>query len=326
MSLPSSPTLGSVWAIVVNWYQMTLTFGCVRRLVDCHGVDAIVVVDNGSYPEEAASLSEHLAKYEKAILIRPEENLGYAGGMQYGIQHAINHGAAYVWLVNNDCYIEPDSLQPLLQEMAKHPSTAACSGIVEHPELVDGRFNGGGQIAPVRGKVIQLYSAERAALPRYEVDFVPGHAWLLRVAVISQVGGLDCRLFVLGEESDWCFRARKRGFRAVVIPGASLQAESSSALKEIPCEIRYYGIRNMAWLVRRQASRPHRLLHHILMLGYRVPKMSLGLLMRRQANCIRYLLSGARSGLFRSPAWSDNPDVAFRNRLPSLVGIPRETH
>src|SRR5262249_35925987 len=149
-------------------------------------------------------------------------NLGYAGGMQWGIERALQADADFVWLLNNDSNPIPGSLGPLLQEMAQNPNTAACSGIIRHRR--EGWSHGGGSLDLIRGRLRNQYSELHQQAKRYKVDWVPGVAWLLRISVIQRIGGLDCRLFLYGEESDWCHRARSAGFDSVMVPAAELEA------------------------------------------------------------------------------------------------------
>lgn len=305
-----------IWAIILNFRGADMTKRCVASVLRSNVQPHILVVDNGSPEEEWKELQEAFRDRASVQATQTGTNLGYAGGMQWGIRLAAEIGPEFVWLLNNDCEVRPDSLGLLLREMLDHPDTGTCSGIVIHPKPP---HNAGSTLDLIRGRVIPLNSTERMNLPRYEVDFVPGHAWLLRMSVIRRIGGLDCRLFLQGEEPDWCHRARMAGFRSIVIPAAAVDAQASATARRYPCELLYLGIRNTTWLVRRRASLLMRMLHYVVLVGFRLPKGAGGLLARGRLACMPWLLRGVWEGLARSPHWSDKPAAALRSRPATMV-------
>jgi GT2 family glycosyltransferase len=310
----------TVWAVVLNWNAWEISMRCVRALLDRTKVDVVLVVDNGSTADDLSSLQGAVGGEERVRLSRTHSNLGYAGGMQWGIREALASGADLVWLVNNDCSVLEGSLQPLVREMRDHPETAACSGIVIHPDVPEAvRYNAGARCDLVTGRIVPVHIADHATQPRYEVGFVAGSAWLLRASAIRAVGGLDCRLFLLGEEADWCFRVQRVGFQTVVVPASSVEATVSATLGRFPCETLYYSFRNMAWLARRYGTLTETVLHACILLLYRLPKKVVGLLVRGNRRCIPFVLHGAWEGLVGSAEWSDDPVAALASRLPSLV-------
>ena len=92
-----------VAAVVVHWQDPEDTLGCVASLADEPGV-SIVVVDNGSHESVGHLLARRAPLVE---CLRSEENLGYAGGANLGIRHALAQGAEIVLLLNNDARVRP---------------------------------------------------------------------------------------------------------------------------------------------------------------------------------------------------------------------------
>ena len=82
----------------------------------------VVVVDNDSRPETR----ELLASYGNRIdVVTQETNTGYAGGMNIGIRHALERGAEYVVLMNQDAEVEPDWLRHLVAAVESDPTIGA---------------------------------------------------------------------------------------------------------------------------------------------------------------------------------------------------------
>jgi GT2 family glycosyltransferase len=308
----------NVWAIVLNFKAADLTQRAVESLLLCEQLAQVLVLDNGSGGTDFNSLYFAFAKEPRVQVQSTHTNLGYAGGMQFGIQIANNEGAEFAWLVNNDCVVPTDALRPLLAEMAQHPLTGACSGIVMHPRESGVPPNGGSNYDFIRGKIRPVEEAQWRSAPRLEVDFVAGSAWLIRLATVRRAGGLDCRLFLLGEEPDWCLRAKRLGFSSVVVPTSHVEAEVSATLKRYPCESLYYGVRNSSWIVRRHGRLDQRLTYFVYAMTFRFPKALVGAFFKRRSQCLWLTLRGFADGLWRSCYWSDSPAAALSSRLPSI--------
>ena len=311
-----APSPRSLWAIVLNWRRADLALECVSLLVRNKEVTHVLVVDNGSGRHEVERLESALSDIPKCSVLATGTNLGYAGGMQSGIRVAMRAGADYVWLVNNDALPREGSLAPLVAEMEANPRTGACSGIIEHPD--SGWSHGGGKLDLIHARFINQYSQERASRDRYVVDWVPGDAWLIRSAALRTVGGLDCRLFLYGEEADWCYRAKRAGYSAVVVTSARISALQSVTANTVPCESRFYIERNKTWLLRRQGTAQQKLLHFAVLATYRLPRSLGGAALRGQWRCVSLLLRAFWAGATQRAAWSDRPEDAVSERLPSL--------
>ena len=98
---------GLLCPVIVNWNLAADTIACVRSLLAA-GVSPspIIVVDNGSNDNSPAQLDHELG--ESIELIRSKQNLGFAGGNNLGIQHALSQGAEWVLLLNNDTLVAPN--------------------------------------------------------------------------------------------------------------------------------------------------------------------------------------------------------------------------
>ena len=97
----------SVWIVVLNWNGLSDTLACVQSLQQLHYPERrIVVVDNGSTDGSIDALrgARSSTGFE---LIETERNLGYAGGNNVGIRHALDNGAEFILVLNNDAVVDP---------------------------------------------------------------------------------------------------------------------------------------------------------------------------------------------------------------------------
>ena len=97
-----------VYILILNWNNGADTIDCVRSCLSLEGQDGhILVIDNGSTD---GSVAEIRKTYPTLEIIQTGENLGFAGGNNVGIRHALERDADYVWLLNNDTTAEPQAL------------------------------------------------------------------------------------------------------------------------------------------------------------------------------------------------------------------------
>lgn len=220
-SLPPSTTNEaaslSVAVIVLNWNRTDLTLACLRSLYRLERLpDQVIVVDNGSRPDPAALIT---AAFPQITLLRNERNLGFAGGNNIAIRHALAHGADYVMLLNNDAEVAPDLLG-LLVDFAESDAGIGIVGpmiyFYDEPERI---AFAGGMVEANTGRGRSLDSWHGDLIPR-PVDWMSGCALLVKRTVIEQIGLLDERMFAYYEDIDWCARAREAGWQVWLAPQA----------------------------------------------------------------------------------------------------------
>src|SRR5438477_3617076 len=117
----------SVWIVVLNWNGLTDTLACVESLRELHYAERrVIVVDNGSTDGSVGALRSASSRLGIEI-IETGKNLGYAGGNNLGIRHALDHGADFILVLNNDTTVDPLLLDELVGAADQHPE-AGCFG------------------------------------------------------------------------------------------------------------------------------------------------------------------------------------------------------
>jgi GT2 family glycosyltransferase len=208
-----------VWALVLNWNRPQDTVACVSSLrrLD-YPAHRILVVDNGS-TDDSVEILQSLSGID---LLLNERNLGFAAGNNRGIEYALERGADFVLLLNNDTIVSPSLVSELL-EVAETDSRIGIVGPViyyaDRPSEVwfaGMRFRHGLYVVR-RGLHL---SAPLASME--EVDFVSGCGMLVRRETWEHVGLFDPRFFMYYEDLDLCIRARQAGYRIVCATQAKM--------------------------------------------------------------------------------------------------------
>lgn len=95
---------------------------CVRSVLELYEYDAnchIVVVDNASTDQSVRMIREEFG--DRIILLQSDKNVGFAAGNNIGIRYAIEHGAEYICLLNNDTELTCDAVRPCIEHLHKNP-------------------------------------------------------------------------------------------------------------------------------------------------------------------------------------------------------------
>ena len=202
-----------VSCIILNWNGWIHTIECLRALQECrYECLTLVVVDNGSTDD---SVSRIRAAFPGVMVLESGKNLGFAGGNNVGIRHALAHGADYVWLLNNDTKPDPLALTELVAKALTDRKIGAVASICYYADAPS-------TIQAWGGARVNLWtgSARLSMKPRSDAWFhaLNGTSFLISRAAIENVGLLDESFFLYWEDTEFCLRLRKQGWRIAAAP------------------------------------------------------------------------------------------------------------
>jgi GT2 family glycosyltransferase len=230
----------SVIIIILNWNNWRDTIACVESCQKLtYSNHRIVLIDNGSTDGSEKILTERFPYIE---IIQTGSNLGFAGGNNVGIRHAIEGGADYVWLLNNDAVVDPLALTALVDALENDPhATIAGSKIFYHDEPRKIWFAGG---TWSKGR---LRLRQRGASHQDEGQFdklcavgsVSGCSLLISAKAINKIGLMDEDYFLYWEDTDWCARASNSGYTILFVPASQVWHKISKTVKA-HSELQYY--------------------------------------------------------------------------------------
>jgi GT2 family glycosyltransferase len=223
--------LPSVHIVVLNWNGKSDTLECLTSLQSVSYPNRmIVVVDNGSTDgsEEAIKTA-----FPDVTFIQTGENLGYAEGNNVGIRHAMESGADFVFILNNDTITDSNVVTALVAEAEKNPNAAILGPKIyfyDRPDIINSAGGHLDYLTLARGHIgygVRDDGTTYASVAA--VEWITGCAMLLRLSVLREVGFFDPDFFLICEELDLCTRIRKRGFEILFVPEAKLWHKVSAA-------------------------------------------------------------------------------------------------
>ena len=194
------------------------------------------MVDNGS--DEKFETKNPELKTGELKIIRSEKNLGFAGGNNIGIKHAVENGADYILILNNDTIADQNLLQGLLNVLEKDktigivgPKIYFAEGFEFHKkrykktELGKVIWYAGGimdwkNITGCHRGVDEVDSGQYEE--EAETGFVSGCCMLIRREVFEKIGFFDEKYFLYYEDSDFNQKARNSGYKIIYSPKAIL--------------------------------------------------------------------------------------------------------
>ena len=233
-----------VTTVILNTNRREDTLACLASLERNTYRDlSTIVLDNASTDGSVEAIR---AAYPDVRIIAIEENKGYAGNNNVGIAAALQEGADWVLVLNEDTVLAPECIERLVATGESDPRIAFVGPLVLHydePEIIQSAgvtLNRAwdsqhlGKNEPDRGQF---------ALAR-ETPALSGCALLVRAAAIRDFGALDERFFYYFEETEWCVRATRHGWKIVQEPRARLWHKGVQRNYQPGPSVTYYNTRN----------------------------------------------------------------------------------
>ena len=247
-----------VAAVVLAWNRLSDTLKCLESLAAAKtpGLE-VILVDNASREPVASAVRE---RFPNVRVIVNAENLGYAGGNNVGLRHALALEADYVFVLNNDAVVAPDAIDELVRLLEHDTAVAAVGARVMQYEVPDRMYGAVGTLA-YNPRLIHLEGLhaddlEPFSRPR-DGDFIPGCSILFRRAALEHVGLFDERFFAYHEDVDWCTRAWEAGWRVSYLPTAVVRHRGAIYYGTSPvADYRYYFYGRNAVLYARKHATP----------------------------------------------------------------------
>jgi GT2 family glycosyltransferase len=210
----------------------------------------VIVLDNASTDGSVEAIE---TQYPDVQIVNLEENLGYAGNNNVGIRIALEQGADWVFILNEDTVLDPACLLELVTTGQQDHQIGIIGPMVYHHDEPNYIQSGGGMLGPF-WESIHIAKDELDIDQLNEphiVEWISGCAIMVRRDVIEEVGMLDPRFFLYWEETEWCLRAGLAGWKIVHVPRAKIWHKGVQRLYKPKPSLMYYGTRNRLLMMKK---------------------------------------------------------------------------
>lgn len=210
--------------IVLNWNGKKDTLECLESIckIDYKNFD-VIVVDNGSSDDSVKAIQK---KFPDIHVLETGNNIGYAGGNNYGLRYALRNGAYYILLLNNDIIVDSQLLNNFIQAADRIPNWGMLSAKIYYFSDPNKIWYAGARRIRNTANFIHLGKGcidngkDFSAL--VETDYACGCAIFLSASVLKRIGLFDERFFLTYEETDLSYRARALGYKCFLVPEAKV--------------------------------------------------------------------------------------------------------
>lgn len=246
-----------VCAIIVNYNGIEDTTECVKSLKLCsYDNIRIIIVDNAS--------SNGKANYNAYIttdiceIIYNSDNIGFAGANNVGIKRALEIGAEYLLILNNDTVVEKNFLQPLIEAFKCNKNLGIATGKIYYYDDPDYLWFGGSHYDSKLMEYKISGIGEKDA-PEYNIEnnipFATGCLWLLSRETVNKVGLMSEEYFLYYEDADYCEKMKMNGLGIRYIPESIIYHKESRSTRKGSDYYKYYNLRNYLIFIKRYRTK-----------------------------------------------------------------------
>ncbi len=218
--------------VIVNWNTKELLAECLRSIYE-HTKKLkfeIIVVDNAS-SDGSADLVKKL--FPKVIVIQNDKNVGYATGNNQGL--AVAKGK-YALVLNSDTYFFDNTIAKVYEFAEKNNDAAVVGCKISNKDMT---LQGSAFMFPSLNNLFLWVSYLSKIFPTHrffgrermgwwdwdsvhEAEVIVGCFMMVRMSAIKEVGPMDTAYFMYCEETDWCYRFKKAGWKILYAPISGL--------------------------------------------------------------------------------------------------------
>lgn len=248
-------TSARLWFIVLNYNNYQDTAECIDSIHNNKDDRFnVIIVDNCSLDSSGIKLKE---KFYNDTCLLLESNDGYAAGNNIGIKYAIEHGAQYICVLNNDVVVPPSFVKSALEVLERCGIYSVISPLVceyYNPEYIQ---SAGAKISLLTGQGPGLHYGELADnvdLAGDEPHYLGGACFIAHRDVFVKCGLIPEFYFLFYEETDWFFTLKECGVKFFCNSSLRVYHKGSSSIGQVEGLSNYYLTRNQVIFERRKAN------------------------------------------------------------------------
>lgn len=238
-----------VTIIILNYNRPQDTIECINSILEInYSTYRIILIDNCSTDDSLEIFQRNLEKVE---IYSTQENIGYTGGINFGLKIAEKTFSDYILLLNNDTIVNKNFLNALVSPMEQDESVAAACGTILCEHSRNQIWYAGGEMIEWRG--LAIHSGKKSQFqnkntePPVYTTFITGCMILLRSKYLNKIGYEDERFFMYLDDIELSSRIQRKGFKLFYVPNSIIYHKVLNE-SESPFKL-YYSVRNRLLLI-----------------------------------------------------------------------------
>ncbi|WET01230.1 glycosyltransferase family 2 protein [Flavobacterium sp. YJ01] len=211
----------NVLIIIVTYNGEKWIRNCLDSIMNSNYLADIFIVDNASIDNTVAILD----LYEEIKIYKSNVNLGFGKANNLGLTYALQNDYDYAFLLNQDTWIEKDTIEDLVAVAQKQQDFGIISPMHYFSDKISLEYNFSVQLSPWFCKNILsdfVFRDQKSMKEIYPLNFVNAAAWLLPRRTLEIVGGFDPLFFHYGEDNDYCNRLKYHKLKIGIAPHAKI--------------------------------------------------------------------------------------------------------
>lgn len=229
--------------VIPNWNGKKDLPVCLDSLLCQTLKPTIIVVENGSVDGSAEFIEEN---YPDITLIKKSKNYGFSGGVNIGIQYALDHNFTYIGILNNDAEVDQTWLEQLVSTLDQNKQVGIVTSKIVSS---DGSYlDSTGEFYTTWGLPFPRGRSEKNTMA-YDKDLevfgASGGATLYRADLFRHIGLFDDKFFAYYEDIDISFRAQLAGWKVYFNPKAITKHQISATGGKVKGFFTYQTMKNL---------------------------------------------------------------------------------
>lgn len=205
-----------LFVIIVTYNGMKWIDRCITSVLNATVKSEILLIDNGS----TDGTKEYVASTYKNVITLPNSvNLGFGKANNIGIQYALEHSCDYVYLLNQDAWVDGNTFQILIETLERNSQYGVVSPlqVTASKTKLDKNFAKYCSIEHCPD-LLDALLLHRTIKEVYDVDFIMAAHWMITRKCIEKIGGFNPVFPHYGEDENFLHRVSFHGFKKGICP------------------------------------------------------------------------------------------------------------
>ena len=248
-----------IYCVVVTYNRKTLFKTCINSLLSqTHEPDGIIIIDNASTDGTENLVETEFKNNSSIIYNRLDKNTGGAGGFHFGIKTAVENGADWVWLMDDDAEPHHDALEKLICQSDNENNIYGSVAVAN----IKGNIKLCFPIKKISNNIISFLEDYNSLNSKENVVWLPFLGFFIHREAISKVGLPDKDLFIRNDDVEYSERAKLKGLKIYLIKESIIEHPFQPTIafnifgkqiyfRRMPSWKMYYEVRNKIIIAKR---------------------------------------------------------------------------